>query len=260
MHLHSGLVQILHGFKHPSAVLAQLHNAAHVVHRGEDVRFYKGFPGLGNGAGIRVVSGVIHLQCLPCRGDNFIHHAGSRDDQIQIKLPFQPLLDDLHVEQAQKAAAEAEAQGFTGFRLKAQGSIVEFQLFQRIPQIRILGAVRRINAAEHHGLRFPVTGQRGVRRIVVQGHGVAHCGIGDVLNGSGNVAHFPGGELLGGDGGFSAHVTQLHHGEAGAGSHHPDGVPYLHLALLNANVDNNSFVGIVIGVENQCLQRRLIVS
>ena len=65
---------------------------------------------------------------------------------------------------------------------------------------------------------------------------------------------------MGRDGSFGAHIAQFHHGKAGAGSHHPDGISYLHLALLNADVDNNPFVGIVVGVEDQCLQRRLVVS
>ena len=51
----------------------------------------------------------------------------------------------------QKAAAEAEAQGHGGLRLKGQGGVVELQLFQRVPQVGILGAVLGVDAAVDHG-------------------------------------------------------------------------------------------------------------
>ncbi len=41
-----------------------------------------------------------------------------RGDKIEVKLTLQLLGDDLHVQQAQETAAEAKAQGGTGFRLK----------------------------------------------------------------------------------------------------------------------------------------------
>ncbi len=39
-----------------------------------------------------------------------VDDAGQGGHKIQIELPLQPLLNDLHVEHAQKAAPEAETQ------------------------------------------------------------------------------------------------------------------------------------------------------
>ena len=80
--------------------------------------------------------------------------------KVQIVLPLQPLLDDLHVQQPQEAAPEAKAQGHGGLRLKGEGGVVELQLFQSVPQIGVVGAVGGVDAAEHHGLHRPVARQR----------------------------------------------------------------------------------------------------
>ena len=69
--------------------------------------------------------------------------AGSRGDQIEVELALKTLGDDLHVEQAQKAAAETKAQRRTGLRLKGQAGIVELQLLQRILQVGVVRAVSR---------------------------------------------------------------------------------------------------------------------
>jgi hypothetical protein len=37
-------------------------------------------------------------------------HAGRGGDQVQVELALEPLLHDLHVQQAEEAAAEAEAE------------------------------------------------------------------------------------------------------------------------------------------------------
>ena len=69
------------------------------------------------------------------------HDAGRRGDKVKVKLALKTLGDDLHVEQAQKAAAEAEAQRGTRLRLKGQARVVELQFLQRVLQVGIVRAV-----------------------------------------------------------------------------------------------------------------------
>ena len=117
---------------------------------------------------------------------------GQGGHQVQVELPLQPLLDDLHVEHAQKAAPEAEAQGHGGLRLEGQGGVVELELFQGVPQVGIFAAVLGVDAAVDHGLDRPVAGQ-GLRRGVLRaGDGVAHPGVLHVLDGGGEIAHLAG--------------------------------------------------------------------
>ncbi len=64
------------------------------------------------------------------------------------------------MQKAKEAAAEAKAQSGGGFRLVGEGGVIELELFQRFPQVGVLGTIRRINAAEHHGIDAAVAGQR----------------------------------------------------------------------------------------------------
>ena len=121
-----------------------------------------------------------------------VNNGGEGGDQIQIELPLQPLLNDLHVEHAQKAAAEAEAQRHGAFRLEGEGGVVELELFQRVPQVGILAAVLGVNAAVDHGLGGTVAGERLGGGDGGVGDGVAHLGVLHGLDGGSEVAHLAG--------------------------------------------------------------------
>ena len=79
---------------------------------------------------------------------------------VEVVLALQPLLDDLHVQQAQEAAAEAEAQRHRVLRLEDERGVVELQPVQRVAQQRIVVALHREEAGEDHRLGGAVAGQR----------------------------------------------------------------------------------------------------
>ena len=103
--------------------------------------------------------GIVHHDHGAIGLGDTVDHRGQGGDEIQVELPLQPLLDDLHVEHAQKAAAEAEAQGGGGLGLEGQGGVVELELLQGVPQVGVLGAVLGVDAAVHHGAGGAVAGQ-----------------------------------------------------------------------------------------------------
>ena len=47
---------------------------------------------------------------------DFVGDVGSRLNEVDFVLAFEALLDDLHVQHAEEAAAEAEAEGVGRFR------------------------------------------------------------------------------------------------------------------------------------------------
>ena len=83
-----------------------------------------GLLGAGDQGGVRVVGGVVNGDFAAVGELQPVHHAGGGGDQIQIVLPLQPLLDDLHVQKPQKAAPEAKTQGHRGLRLEGEGGVV----------------------------------------------------------------------------------------------------------------------------------------
>ena len=64
-----------------------------------------------------------------------VRHGG---DEIEIELALEPLLHDLHVQQAEEAAAEAEAERRRRLGLVVQRRVVELQLLERVAQFVLL--------------------------------------------------------------------------------------------------------------------------
>ena len=92
--------------------------------------------------------------------DDLIGDGGERGDKVEVELALEALLNDLHVEHAEEAAAEAEAERDRALRLEGQRGVVQLELFKCIAQIGILGAVLGIDAAENHGARRTIAGER----------------------------------------------------------------------------------------------------
>ena len=123
--VHADVVQILHVDEDAALVLAQIHQAADVFVGGVEVDVHEGFLLLDDVGGVRVVGGVVyHLHGAVGQGQA-VADAGGGGDEVEVELPLQPLGDDLHVEQTEEAAAEAEAQRSTGLQLKGQGGVIE---------------------------------------------------------------------------------------------------------------------------------------
>ena len=75
----------------------------------------------------------------PCVSVTTVLDRRRRGDEVEVELALEPLLDDLHVQQAQEAAAEAEAERDRRFRLEADRGVVEVQLLERVAQDRVVG-------------------------------------------------------------------------------------------------------------------------
>ncbi|MNT46194.1 hypothetical protein D3C72_1828230 [compost metagenome] len=91
---------------------------------------HDGFAHLFDAAGLGHLRWVFHIDDLAIALDHLVDHTWRGGDQVLVELALQALLHDLHVQQAEEAAAEAEAQRLRHFRLEHQRGIVEPQLFQ----------------------------------------------------------------------------------------------------------------------------------
>ena len=247
-------VQVLHILKNTPAVLAQGHDVAHIVGGRDDGDLGVGLLGLGDGAGVGVVVGVIHHDHRAVGLGDLVYDRGEGGDEVQIELPLQALLDDLHVEHAQEAAAEAEAQGHGGLGLEGQGGVVELELLQGVPEVGVLAAVLGVDAAVDHGLGGAVAGQGLLGGGLHAGDGVAHTGVLHVLDGGGEPAHLAGGQLGAGVHTQGAQIAAVQHLVGGAGGHHLHAHTLFQSALHDPEVDDDALVGVVLAVENQGLQ------
>src|SRR5262245_8715133 len=84
---------------------------------------------------------------LAFAGEDFVGHIWGGLHQLQLTGALKPLLDDLAVEEAEEAAAEAEAEPLAVFRLVGEAGIVEPQLAKRLAERLEVLVVDRVEAA-----------------------------------------------------------------------------------------------------------------
>ena len=96
-----------------------------------------------------------------------------RRDQVHVVLALEPLLHDVHVQQAEEAAAEAEAQRLRHLRLVVQRRVVQLQLVERVAQRLVLVRLDRVEPGEHLRLHFLEARQRRRGRPRRERDGVA---------------------------------------------------------------------------------------
>ena len=97
---------------------------------------------------------------LAVDGQHPVGDVRRRHEQVEVVLALEPLAHDVHVQQAEEPAPEAEAERARRLRLVAQRGVVQLQLLERVAQLRVLVGVGREEAGEHHRLHVLVAGQR----------------------------------------------------------------------------------------------------
>src|SRR5262249_10919938 len=124
---------------------------------------------------------IVDVHDLAVSLDHVVTYARRGGDQLQTEFALHSLLDDLHVQQAEKAAAEAEAQRRRAFRLEEERGIVESKFFEGLAQRRVFVSVHSIEPGKNHGLDFLEAGQGLDGRTRVVGDSVTDFGIGYIL-------------------------------------------------------------------------------
>ena len=163
------------------------------------------------------------------------------------------------MQQAEKAAAEAEAERGRGFHLIGEAGVVEPQLAHGRAQILELRGVDRKQAAEHHRDRRPEAGQRLVDRIALVGDGVADARVGDFLDRGGEHADLAGAELV-----DQCELGREHAGAVdlvrGVDADHADALALGEHAVDDAHQHDDAQVGVVPAIDQQRLERRRAVA
>ena len=109
---------------------------------------------------VRHVGRIVQFDLLAVGQLDLVDDRRRGRDQVEVELARQPLLDDLQMQEAEEAAAEAEAERGGGLRLVAEGGVVEAELADRGAQVLEIGGVDREDAAEDHRHRRAEAGQR----------------------------------------------------------------------------------------------------
>jgi len=171
----------------------------------------------------------------------------------------QALLHDLHVQHAQEAAAEAEAQRLRGLGLVLEGGVVEPQPGQCLAQGLVVVRRHGKEAGEDARLHAPEAGQRRPRRTVGMRDGVAHRRAFHVLDARDHVADLARAQRLARPalGREDAHRLDL--GDAPRG-HDPHAVARRERALNHPHQADDAEVVVEPGVDDERLQGRVGVA
>ena len=190
-------VHVVHSPVHAPPVLPELHHRADVLGRREDARLDVRLFDVVHGRAMRYETRVLHQLHRTVRPVDVVFHVGNGADQVEVKLALEPLPHDLHVEQPEEPAAEAEPERDRRLGLVMQRRVVELQLRERVAQLFELPGVGGIQTREHH--RRDVTIARQQRDVAVLGveHRVPGARFPHPANVGDEVPHFPRLELLG---------------------------------------------------------------
>ena len=141
-------------------------------------------------------AGLCSSVIVPSRHVDLVDHAGRGGDQVDVVFAFQPVADDLKVQQAEEAAAEAEAERGGGFHFVRKAGVVEGELVDGVAQVFEFGGVDGEEAAEHHRLRRFEARQGCLGALLLGRDGVADAGVADLFDRGGEEADFAGAEAV----------------------------------------------------------------
>ena len=190
--------EVLELVERAAALVVQLHHRADVLlrddDRGPDVRLLDLLE-LG-----RHLGRVVHLAPVAVALEHAVGDVRRGHDQVEVELALEPLAHDLHVEQPEEAAAEAEAERLRRLGLVEESGVVELQPLERVTQLGVLVGVAREEAREDHRLDVLVPRQRLLGGCALAcRQRVADAERRDVLEPGDHVAHLAGDERLDGN-------------------------------------------------------------
>ncbi len=133
---------------------AEGHDGTDVLGGGDDAGADDGFLDVVDLYRLRHAGGVVYLADLALLGVYEIGYVGDGGDDVHVELAVQAFLHYLHVEQTEKSAAEAEAQGGGRLGREAQGGIVELEFLERGAQVFKLLRLDGVDAGEDHRFDF----------------------------------------------------------------------------------------------------------
>ena len=188
-----------------------------------------------------------------------VDHARRRRHEVEAEFALQPLLHDLQVEQAEKAAAEAETQSGRALGIVVEARIVQAELGEALPQPLVVVGIDREEPAEDHRHAWPKARQRRRGGPLHRGDGIAHIAVADILDGGSDESDLAGPEAL------HQRLLGREHADAldlvlGPGRHHADPRARREPAVQHAHQDHYAQIGVVPAIHQQGRERRVRIA
>ena len=157
---HAVLADVLLADVVPALLLVEGHDQAQELGRRHDRGPHDGLADLVYEVRVGEEARGVDHDHLPVALLDLVFHARRGLDHLNVRLALDPLLDDVHVEHSEEAAAEAEPEGFGLLGLEGEAGVVEAELIEGLAEDREVRVEARVNARIDHGLDFFVARQR----------------------------------------------------------------------------------------------------
>ena len=122
---------------------AELHHRADVVARGDDRRPDEWLGDLRDLCRVGHLGGAADLDHLAADQRHLVADVRGGGEQLEVVLALEPLADDVHVEEAEESAAEAEAERIGGLGLIRERRVVESEAVERVAEVLVVVGVDR---------------------------------------------------------------------------------------------------------------------
>ena len=258
-HLHRMLRQVVHGDERAATSYGEVHDRADVIGRDEDLRLQVGLLDPLDLTGVGHLLRGVQADHLAALAEHVILHGRRGGKQVQVELALQALLDHFHMQQAQKAHAEAEAERMGFLRLPDKRRIVERELLKRLFERLVLIGIDGEQTGIAHGLGLAITRQGLLDAAFGQRERIAHLHLGKVLKTGDQIPYLAqaklGQRLLSG-------MTRAHlfgQDDLAAG-HELEFLALVHGAVHHAHERHDAAIRIEVAVEDERAQRRIRVA
>ena len=131
------------------------------------------------------------------------------------------------------------------------------QFFQCITEIRIFRPVCRIKSAIYHRIYFFISRKWLFTRTILIGNGITHHGVTHIFNAGGNIAYHAGTQFLTRNKLSCPEISNFHDLLHGFRCHHADLHTRPYRSVFDTAEDDDTLIGIIQAVKNQCLQRSI---
>ena len=166
--------QVMFALENAALVEAELHDRTVEFTFADDLGLDERFFDMVDEGRSRQSGRIVDVDDGPLCGIDFIGNVRDRGHDVHVEFAEETFLHDLHMEQPQEAAAEAEAQGQRTLGLKDERRVVELEFLERGAQVFVLVGRHREHAGIKHGLHIFKAGDGFAARVGHVRDGITH--------------------------------------------------------------------------------------
>ena len=184
---------------------------------------------------------------------------GTGDDDIHFKLPPKSLFDDIEMEESEESASESISERRRGFVLDLKGRVVELEFFDTVLQLIVLIIIDRVDSSEDEW-SDTLESPDGIRiaAVVSREERISDSSLRNRFESGDDVSDLPFPDRFAGIV-FRCEESDLIHFDLRPRVEEFELITALDASGEQLQIHDDSLIGIVLGIEDQCLDDAIIL-